>query len=181
MAKYKVLSVRQPFASLLVSGVKDVENRSRRTNFRGTVLIHASARMHDVVEKLSGYLQNGSPLIGIEKDIMSCANIADGFNMFSCIIGSVDIVDCVQNHPSRWAEEGQWHWVCANARMFDHPIRNVKGKLGIWEWEGEINNQNEEQKWQRSRNRYRPTLCGMWLIWLASMPSSRMRCGGSYI
>ena len=138
MKKYKVLSVRQPYASLLVNGTKDVENRSRRTNFRGTVLIHASAQIHEVVEKLSGYLQNGIPLVGIEKDIMNYAAIIDGFSIISCIVGSVDIVDCIQNHPSEWAEKGQWHWVCANAKKFEHPIRNVKGKLGIWEWEGEI-------------------------------------------
>ena len=139
---YKVLSVRQPYASLLVSGEKDVENRSRKTNYRGTVLIHASARMHDVVEKLSGYLQDGVPLIGIEKDIMREADYAESYDRMSVILGSVDIVDCVQNHPSEWAEKGQWHWVCANAKKFEHPIRNVKGKLGIWEWEGDI-----EEEW----------------------------------
>lgn len=138
MAKYKVLTVRQPYASLLVNGIKDVENRSRRTNYRGTVLIHASAKMHDVVEKLSGYLQDGVPLIGIEKDIMREADYAESYDRMSAILGSVDIVDCVQNHPSEWAEKGQWHWVCANARRFEHPIYDVKGKLGIWEWEGEI-------------------------------------------
>jgi len=50
MAKYKVLTVRQPYASLLVSGIKDVENRSRRTNYRGTVLIHAGAKWHEIME-----------------------------------------------------------------------------------------------------------------------------------
>lgn len=138
MKKYKVLSVRQPYASLLVKGVKDVENRSRRTNFRGTVLIHASAKMHDIVEYLGDMVRSGLPAIGIEKDILREADYAESFKKMSAIIGSVDIVDCVQNHPSEWAEKGQWHWVCANARKFEHPIRGVKGKLGIWEWEGEI-------------------------------------------
>ena len=136
--KYKVLSVRQPYASLLVNGVKDVENRSRRTNFRSRVLIHASAKEHDVVEHLRSYVQNGIPLVGNEKLIMAQANIDEGFGNFSAIIGCVDIVDCVQNHPSEWAEKGQWHWVCANAKRFKNPIRNVKGMLGIWEWEGDI-------------------------------------------
>ena len=136
--KYKVLSVKQPYASLLVSGKKDVENRSRRTNFRGTVLIHASAKMHDVVEYLGDMVRSGVPAIGIEKDILREADYAEAYQQMSAILGSVDIVDCVQNHPSEWAEKGQWHWVCANAKKFVHPIRDVKGKLGIWEWEGEI-------------------------------------------
>ena len=136
--KYKVLSVKQPYASLLVKGVKDVENRSRRTNYRGTVLIHASAKMHDVVDYLGDMVRSGLPAMGIEKDILREADYAESFKKMSAIVGSVDIVDCVQNHPSEWAEKGQWHWVCANAKKFEHPIRDVKGKLGIWEWEGEI-------------------------------------------
>lgn len=39
----KVLSVRQPWADLIVSGPKDVENRARRSNYRGPLLfIHPS-------------------------------------------------------------------------------------------------------------------------------------------
>ena len=41
----KVLSVKQPWAYLLVSGIKDIENRPRRTHFRGRILIHASAKI----------------------------------------------------------------------------------------------------------------------------------------
>lgn len=135
--KYKVLSVRQPYASLLVNGIKDVENRSRRTNYRGTVLIHASAKMHDIMEQLPTkiFLLGASP---VEQQIMAMAKKVVQLDLFGCIIGSVDIVDCVQDSPSEWAERGQWHWVCRNAKVFKHPIRNVKGKLGIWEWEGDI-------------------------------------------
>ena len=49
------------------------------------------------------------------------------------IIGSVTIADCVQNHPSIWAEKGVWNWVLKDAVLFDKPIENVKGKLGFWE------------------------------------------------
>src|SRR6267378_3713180 len=38
----KIISIRQPWASLIVSGVKDVENRTWSTRYRGPVLIHAS-------------------------------------------------------------------------------------------------------------------------------------------
>lgn len=44
----RVLSTRQPWAWLIVRQVenlddkKDVENRNRRTNVRGEILIHAS-------------------------------------------------------------------------------------------------------------------------------------------
>lgn len=38
------LTVRQPYASLLMTGAKRYETRSWRTHYRGDVAIHASAR-----------------------------------------------------------------------------------------------------------------------------------------
>ena len=50
------------------------------------------------------------------------------------IIGSVVISDCVQNHPSVWAEKGCWNWVLKDAVLFDKQIMNVKGKLSFWNY-----------------------------------------------
>lgn len=132
--KHKVLTVKQPYASLLVGGVKDVENRSRRTNYRGTVLIHAGARMHDVVS----FLRKRQEFTVEEMAVMTQANEVEEHVLFGCIVGSVEIVDCIKDSTSPWAERGQWHWVCHNAKVFDHPIRNVKGRLGLWDWDGDI-------------------------------------------
>jgi hypothetical protein len=44
----KIISIRQPWASLIVSGLKDVENGTWPTRYRGPVLIHASQRADDV-------------------------------------------------------------------------------------------------------------------------------------
>ena len=41
----KILSVRQPWAWLIVAGYKPVENRTWRTSYRGPLLIHASQAM----------------------------------------------------------------------------------------------------------------------------------------
>ncbi|MCL2557473.1 MAG: ASCH domain-containing protein [Treponema sp.] len=38
----KTLSVQQPYASMICYGVKAVENRSWKTDYRGRILIHAS-------------------------------------------------------------------------------------------------------------------------------------------
>jgi len=38
----KIISVRQPWAWLIVAGHKDIENRTWRTSYRGRLLIHAS-------------------------------------------------------------------------------------------------------------------------------------------
>ncbi|WES88803.1 ASCH domain-containing protein [Dickeya fangzhongdai] len=41
----KALSIRQPWAWLIVNGYKDIENRTWHTKYRGQVLIHAAATM----------------------------------------------------------------------------------------------------------------------------------------
>lgn len=41
----KALSIRQPWAWLIVNGHKDIENRSWPTRFRGKFLVHASNGM----------------------------------------------------------------------------------------------------------------------------------------
>lgn len=46
----KALSVRQPWAWLIVNGFKDIENRSWNTKHRGPVLIHASSKRPTVAE-----------------------------------------------------------------------------------------------------------------------------------
>lgn len=38
----KAISIRQPWASLIINGYKHIENRNWSTNYRGPVLIHAS-------------------------------------------------------------------------------------------------------------------------------------------
>ena len=136
--KYKVLSVRQPYANLICKGIKDVENRSRRTNYRGLLLIHASAKVHDVVPFLK---QHPSRIVaGNIVKILSEAHLVEfqpELNL-GAIVGCCELTDCVQNHPSIWAEKDMWHWVCEKSVWFKKPILNVKGKLGIWDWEGDI-------------------------------------------
>ena len=39
----RCLTVKNPWAFLIVHGIKDVENRNWKTNFRGNVFIHVSA------------------------------------------------------------------------------------------------------------------------------------------
>ena len=41
----KALSIRQPWAWLIIKGHKDIENRSWPTAFRGRVLVHAAKGM----------------------------------------------------------------------------------------------------------------------------------------
>lgn len=112
----KTLSVRQPWANLIVHGIKNVENRTWRTHFRGRVLVHAPAGRDRDFEYLT------------EKH-----GILPGYK--SAIIGSVEIIDCIQDSTSPWAEPGVWHWVLREPVLFEEPILGIKGKLGLWEYD----------------------------------------------
>lgn len=126
----KAISIKQPWASLIAHGIKDIENRtwSCPKKYLGQrVLIHASGchgRKFEV-NLTDEQMKQAFSLIS-EKS-------TSGEWEFGAVIGSVVIADCVQNHPSVWAEKGCWNWVLKDAILFDKPIRDVKGRLGFWD------------------------------------------------
>lgn len=144
--KHKVLSVKQPWSFLICSGVKDIENRTWKCpqKYIGErVLIHASAKPDNIKLDIEGQATVK------EIQLFSALNYCDEDELYSAIIGSVEIVDCVINHPSIWAEKSEpgqddytnewlkpiYNWVLANPILFDKPILNVKGKLGFWDYD----------------------------------------------
>src|ERR1700682_4460171 len=107
----KIISIRQPWASLIVGGVKDVENRTWPTRYRGPVLVHASQHVDDVssedIERRFGVrMPSALPLGGI--------------------VGITEIVDCVRPHPSKWYAAGHYAFVLANSRPL--PFVRWKGQ-----------------------------------------------------
>ena len=127
----KAISIKQPWASLIAHGIKDIENRTWKCpqKYIGQrVLIHASSSKPVFNYSLPQYytIRNKSQSL-----IFNCTY--DGFPK-GAIIGSIVIADCVQNHTSVWAEKGQWNCVLKDAVLFDKPILNVKGKLGFWNY-----------------------------------------------
>jgi len=142
----KTLSVKQPWAWLICSGVKDIENRTWPTNYRGRVFIHASGKQCEVKGLLT-YSQQEHLILKLPHKMPIQDNLING-----AIIGSVEIVDCVLNHSSVWAEHkaivqrkiaGEkkmvevpvYNWVLANPIQFANPWLNIKGKLSLWEFE----------------------------------------------
>jgi len=131
----KALSIIQPWTSLIAVGIKDIENRTWRTGFRGEFLLHASAKhLKEGWNALTDEQRKAA-----ERLIQPFGTVNDVKLLpVSAIIGKARLVDCVQNHPSVWAEKGVWNWVLADVQLFDRPILNVKGKLGFWEFDDAI-------------------------------------------
>lgn len=128
----KGLSVRQPWASLEVANIKPVENRTRPTNYRGPLLIHAAKRP-DWVQffAVTGGKNINASLAKYKLKKGRYLRRDDDFPL-GAIIGQVNLIDCVQNHPSEWAESGAWHWVFADAKAFDTPVP-YPGRLGLFD------------------------------------------------
>src|SRR5690606_20923045 len=124
----KALSVRQPWAWLIASGHKDIENRSWPTRYRGRMLIHASKGMtrkeyDDVLEFLITYCLHDAA-----KALPKFHELDRGG-----IVGTVDIVDCVSDSDSPWFF-GKHGFVLQNQEAL--PFRECKGALGFFEIEG---------------------------------------------
>lgn len=90
----RILTVKQPWATALISGGKDVENRSWATNYRGWVLIHAGKSIDASVPARYG--------LGDAQAAMALPR--------GCVIGAVNITAVIRTWRSRWAEPGCWHW-----------------------------------------------------------------------
>ncbi len=96
------LSIRQPWASLIVEGFKDIENRGWRTTRRGRFFVHASKTLdRDDLADARDFIRADPRL----RDLAGITAVLDPeFLLPRCggIIGSVEIVGCHDAHPSPW-------------------------------------------------------------------------------
>ena len=133
MIYLKVISIIEPWGSLIKEKVKYIETRSWKTNYRGELYIHASAK------KVSSKDEKINELINLLKD--------KEFN-YGCIIAKCNLVDCVymdekfiddikNNNEIEYKcgdyRLGRYAWILKDIEVLDKPIK-VKGSLGIWNY-----------------------------------------------
>lgn len=119
------ISIRQPWAWLILNAGKDIENRDWPTNFRGRVLIHASKTCTKrEYEEALDFMADRLILQGLYKNIPSIKGMDRGG-----IVGSVEIVDCVTASESPWFM-GQHGFVLRSPRPL--PFVPFKGMLGFF-------------------------------------------------
>jgi len=117
------LSVRQAWAWAIVQGLKPWENRPRRFNYRGPVLIHAGKTLDadyagacDVIERLSGKRPPAVTDTG-------------------GLVGAAMLTDCA----APLASHDGWRGAGEFGLRFEHaitlPFRPVKGMLGLFKVE----------------------------------------------
>jgi hypothetical protein len=96
----KAITIKQPWAFLIVEGVKDIENRTWKTNFRGRVLIHASKTPAKIHFAVSGQATAHEILLSStlnkaeEEGLFGCGGTSTGIHMADA---NATVVACV-NH-----------------------------------------------------------------------------------
>ena len=136
----KAISLLQPWASLVVMGVKQWETRSWSTAYRGELLIHAS---------------KGKKGAALSQDPPFSTYIPDFSTLpFGSIIGQVLLMDVIRVEaflatPALMEsmtleerafgnyEKGRWCWILGNPLIFRKPIP-VNGALSLWEYSGPL-------------------------------------------
>lgn len=120
----RALSVRRPWANLIIAGHKTVENRTWAPQHRSVVVVHAGRAWEPAG---------------------AAAAAALGLTRFdepgSCPTGYLGTVRLVGVHPAAgccapWGEQdaGVFHWVLADAEPFAEPVPGP-GRLGLY-WVG---------------------------------------------
>lgn len=112
----KALTVRQPWAHLIMAGIKTIENRTWQTNYRGILYIHAGSRMHETPIAEINRRHN----LSIEVDQLQ----------FGAIIGRVELVDIVSRSNDPYFQ-GPYGWVFENPEPLE-PIP-LGGKMGLFD------------------------------------------------
>lgn len=118
----KAISIRQPWAWLIVNGHKDVENRVRRSHYIGPLLIHAALGMtHEEYEAALAVAAVAKP--GLK--VPAFEDLSRGG-----FVGKVVMVACMRQSMSPWFF-GPFGYIFRDARTV--PFEPAKGQLGIWE------------------------------------------------
>lgn len=147
----RVLSMWQPWASLLVSGEKQIETRSWPTQYRGPILIHAGKAWGEEIEAACSepYYCHSLEKLGFVHP-HSTAQYTQSTHRKTwrdlprgAIIGAVELIDVLPTEelierglmPREMAfgdySEARYGWVCQRPVMFKTPIP-CRGEQGLY-------------------------------------------------
>ena len=126
----KVVSIKEPFASLIALGIKKIETRSWKTNYRGEIYIHASLQMQKIDNERFEKITNLLP-----KDYkFKQGNIICKAYLKDCIYMDEEFINKIKENNIEYLcgryEIGRYAWVLDDISIVDEIP--AKGKLGIW-------------------------------------------------
>lgn len=134
----KALSIKQPWAGLILLGIKPVENRTWATKYRGKFIIHAGQKVDKAMMAVvdfwsksgsiySQFIANERHRVG-EIDWREIPAFKTG-----SVCGTAHILDCDESRPSGetfYDDCGYW-WHLSSPMSFNKAIP-YKGRLGLF-------------------------------------------------
>jgi hypothetical protein len=141
----KVISIIQPWATLIALGEKKFETRSWTTKHRGELAIHSSKKIDkqacreepikSVLEQ-HGYTEHNLPtgVILAKCNLANCLKIDvfEGVTSLHEGDGTYEWIEIDGNELEfGWYEEGRYAWELTDIQQFPEPIP-AKGQLGLW-------------------------------------------------
>ena len=124
----RALTIGEPYASLIMSGEKWVENRTWPTNHRGLLAIHAGKGTQYLDRKQLAAYPAGCVLGIVE--LVACTpmplTVLEGTRLQDIGINPDEF--CDHEHT-----EGPWCWILRNPQRYRDP-QPAKGKQGLWSW-----------------------------------------------
>lgn len=126
----KCISIKQPWAWLIVNRYKPVENRKWKTKYRGPILIHASKGFDwDGLSQLYNLTYSAfCEVVYHFKIDLAIRKINAG--EFGGIVGRANLTDCVTEFDSPYFF-GPYGFVMEQRHTL--PFQLMKGQLGIFE------------------------------------------------
>ena len=121
----KTLTVRQPWASLIMSGDKTLENRNWSTPYRGRLAIHSALALAPFVERAQ---------VNTMAELGLCPPVDLATAPRGVVLGTVQLVDIKIGLDSIWTNDSTYQWILQDPQLFASPIP-APGRLGLWEWE----------------------------------------------
>ena len=136
----KVISIQEPYATLISLGIKKNETRSWKTNYRGQVLIHAS-----ISKKYLNSIKDKNVLKLLENITLNYGKILCKATIVDCIEMTSDLIDKIKLNNQEYIlgiyEPGRYAWILDNIELLPTQI-SAKGKLGLWEYENKLSTKN---------------------------------------
>lgn len=132
----KALSLKHPWAFLVMIGWKTIETRTWKTNYRGTILIHNGMKWVNEAEAEADPVSRDFVIDGT----LFYTEKYKGTNVFyypGGILGTVELVDCrpmtKEDEPKAGvsATPGRYAWVLKNPKPFYRPVK-LRGQLGLF-------------------------------------------------
>lgn len=126
----KVITIKQPYASLIAAGIKEYEFRTWKTKYRGDILIHSGKSVDKkAVEKFKSYnLEYPCGCIIAKAILTDCIQINDEAKLMLKEKNNLVYENVIKN-----TECNEYGFKLENVKKID-PIY-INGKLSLWDYD----------------------------------------------